>query len=330
MQFIHLEVIQGDPALKNQFGNKRTSLPNAFKTVEKDTARDQFSSNNHNTSGMSLATQLGKLEYYQPKLSRKPNLKDSLPSYKQSQIGLFCDNEMKNRVKVDYKRKVGKGIDLSDVMNESYLPERDISKINNSVINPHDRNEVYMSPNKVNKLIKRNIDVSHTNNFLKTYDGSLNDFLKEQQAKENNANLQNRVTGSYDFTQESLENQANSKDMQSSWLDGRTKKKQIGPNKNNSSSEFTLAAMLAAQNSRNRLYQRHSISHIRKLAQNEVAGDRYKGYLEKVEVNKKLLLDAAKKLIGENSEAQHHSKTKIKKVNKTKLAHKNLKKKVKK
>ena len=67
----------------------------------------------------SLATQMGKLEYYHPKLSRKLHIKESLPCYK-STSGIFSEASDKQQAYFTYKRKVWKGIDLSEVLDNSY------------------------------------------------------------------------------------------------------------------------------------------------------------------------------------------------------------------
>lgn len=178
-----------------------------------------------------MSTKLGKLDYYQPKLSRKTHIKELLPSYKESNLSVFQDAAKRQKVQLNYKRKVGLGADLSPVMNDSFKPEKDFSKINNSVIEVRDRSEVYISPKNGSKLIKRNINISDTNNFLKSYDGSMREYLqKVEEKQQTTANLKERNIGYYDFcTQEN-----------SSWLEGRSKKRSIGPHHNSTSSAFTL------------------------------------------------------------------------------------------
>jgi len=73
---------------------------------------------------MPTTTRLGKWQYYRPKLSRKPFLKEILPSYQESEYGLFNEEAPKEKVKLKFQRKVSKGIDLSEVLNSSYLPEK--------------------------------------------------------------------------------------------------------------------------------------------------------------------------------------------------------------
>ena len=262
---------------------------------------------------MSLATQLGKMDYYRPKLSRKPFLKESLPSYKESESGIFSKDDLKQKVKLNYTRKVSKGIDLSNVMNSSYLPEKDCSKINNSVIEQAERNGVYLSPRRSDKLTMRNINVSNSNNFLKSYDGSLSNFLKQKEDKnENKADLSKRVTGSYDFTGES--SPSNFKNYQeSSWLDGHSRRKQIGPYKNTNSSAFTLGLQMTPSLSRNLLYQRNSISNIRQAAQDELREPGSDRYLDRMEQNKNMVLAAAQKVVEEQ-------KSKIKQENQDKTS----------
>jgi hypothetical protein len=212
------EVIQWVPVLKKKFGVKRSTSTNVFKNCGKDQRWNYYGGNDRNSRnaiGTSFATMLGKFDYRPRKLSRKPFLKESLPSYKESQMGLFNNNELEDKVRLTCRRKVSKGIDLSYVKNNTYLPKRDISKVNNWVIKAHDSNKMYKStsPNK------------------KHYDS-----------------------------------QSNLKDLQGSWLDGNTKKKNIGPHKNSTSSLFVLPTASAVDISRNnKRYQGHSTSNIRRL-----------------------------------------------------------------
>lgn len=110
------------------------------------------------------------------------------------------------------------------------------NKVNNSTIETKERIGVYMNPERKDKLTRRNINMSGAQNLLNSYDGSLDELLK--QVKEEPQSATNiRKMASYDFTHEKEKKE---KDLNASWLDGRSKRKQIGPNKNNTSEAFMM------------------------------------------------------------------------------------------
>lgn len=119
-----LEKLQKIPILKNQFTFKRPNLPNEGKKGSSGYGGGGSRQNSLPAKEMATTTQLGKVDWYRPKLSRKPFLKESLPSYKASEYGLFNTNSPKQKVQVSYQRKVGKGIDLSEVLNSTYTVEK--------------------------------------------------------------------------------------------------------------------------------------------------------------------------------------------------------------
>ena len=103
---------------------RRTSLPAASKTLDSNKSQSFLSKNKALPNEVSTTCKMGKWDYYRPKLSRKPFLKENLPSYKASEYGLFGDESPKDKLKMSYQRKVAKGIDLSDVLQETYVPEK--------------------------------------------------------------------------------------------------------------------------------------------------------------------------------------------------------------
>uniref|UniRef100_A0A7S3K959 Uncharacterized protein n=1 Tax=Euplotes crassus TaxID=5936 RepID=A0A7S3K959_EUPCR len=185
---------------------------------------------------MSTTTQLGKVDWIRPKISRKPFIKETLPSYKQSEYGLFNENLEKEKITLNHQRKIGKGIDLSDMINSSYIVEKNNNKVNNQDIKERERIGVYMNPLRKDKLTQRNINMSGTNTLFKSDDGSPQEFLDKI---ENEAQMTSspREGSSYDFTHE---NGMKKETLNASWLDGRPRKKQIGPNKNETSAAFMM------------------------------------------------------------------------------------------
>ena len=100
-------------------------------------------------------------------------------------------------------------------------------KINNSIIDKGDRSEVYINPAKATKLVKRNVNISDASNFLKSYEGCAEEYFKQKKNKAGGESKSSKKRlRSYDFTKENIDDLNR---MQESWLDGRTKRKQIGP-----------------------------------------------------------------------------------------------------
>lgn len=91
-----LQLLAQDPSVKNKFNLKSGSLPNIFKTSELmkeqgKTVTAQGSQNN----GTSIATVMGRADFYVPKVSKKIHLKESLPSYQREIKGLFKEEDQK-------------------------------------------------------------------------------------------------------------------------------------------------------------------------------------------------------------------------------------------
>lgn len=163
-----IDVLSKDPILKNTFNMRSGSLP--MIKMNNDTEILPKSYDTVNQSGMSLATKLGKIEYYRPKFLCKPNIKYNLPSYNHSDSRIFQEPDQKQSLNLGQMRRVGKGIDLSEVLNSSYSPEKDISKVNNSIIEKTARKDSYIDTTAISLLTKRNINESQSQNFMKYYD----------------------------------------------------------------------------------------------------------------------------------------------------------------
>lgn len=173
----------------------------------------------------------------------KTNLTNALPSYQHSQKGLFQEADQKNKVKMNYKQRVGVGADLSDVINGTFKPERDYSKINNSLISEKDRTDVYISPSKGDKIAKRNMNISPTNNFLKSYEESLNaNTRRNEDVKASNLSTlvsSEKLPGGYEFGSEYYLTGVK-RYKQEEWAERVSRKKQIGPHHNSISNNFIL------------------------------------------------------------------------------------------
>ena len=122
------------------------------------------------------------------------------------------------------------------------------SKINNTTFESKERNQAYISPILETKMVRRNINISGANNFLKSYDSGLSDYLKEVRNRKDEAGS-NKKKGSYDFTNEV----DNKDDLKDSWLNGRSKKRQIGPYKNDTSEAFIMGYSPKEKTARERI-----------------------------------------------------------------------------
>ena len=70
-------------------------------------------------------------------------------------------------------------IDLSDVLNKSYSPERDLKKVNNSMVDKSSVKDSYVDNTRIHRFTKRNINMSERN-FLKSYDeNNLSQIMKQ-------------------------------------------------------------------------------------------------------------------------------------------------------
>jgi hypothetical protein len=114
-----MEVLKRDPGVKGVMREEMVEKGGSLPRLVRENNIINKAGYNSSVAPVSLATKMGKLEYYHPKLSRKIHIKESLPCYK-STSGIFSEAAENHQAFFTYKRKVGKGIDLSEVLNNSY------------------------------------------------------------------------------------------------------------------------------------------------------------------------------------------------------------------
>ena len=151
-----------------------------------------------------------------------------------------------NHLKLNYKRKIGVGIDLSEVANESFKPAKDVSKVNNSMISDKDRSNAFVNTKNTDLLSKRYANISTNYDFMKSYDDqpsnankrrlSLENIKNENTSEYENKSIQQKP---YEFGLEYYSTDGN-KYSQEDYLDRISRKKPIGPHHNSVSANFVL------------------------------------------------------------------------------------------
>ena len=241
-----VDALQNDEVTRTHFNTRSGSLPSILKTNGLKLENEGNKGKEINGKGTITSVNYN---YFIPKISRRTNIKELLPSYQSSIKGILFKRDSNSNVnlKINYKRKVGLGADLSDVMNESYKPEKDQFKINNSIISDKKRTEAYIDTKWVDKLLKRNASISSTNNFLKSYDDPFCRPNKLKHQTEETSNIQ--MPKLEQIPQTSLRYQfgldyytaTQSCTHQDEFLDKVSRKKRVGPDNNSVSSNFILS-----------------------------------------------------------------------------------------
>ena len=160
-------------------------------------------------------------------------------------------------IKTNYKRKVGLGADLSDVMNESFKPEKDFNKIQNSIFSSKQRINAFINTKDIDKQSKRYIKISSTNNFLKSYEDQSTKYNKLRNSTEDIQKLDSPTIESkpnipvrYEFGLEYIKLYKKNP-HQDEYLEKVSRKKMIGPHHNSMSTNFILSSNPTKQLSRN-------------------------------------------------------------------------------
>lgn len=177
-----------------------------------------------------------------------------------------------NHLTLTQKRKVGVGIDLSEVVNETFKPEKDNLKISNSFISDKDRSKVYVNTKNTDLLSKRYANISTNYDFMKSFEELPKSKGKrrlsvENQRKQNSPELEVKSIkkSPYDFGLEYYTTGPNNS-HQDEYLDKVSRKKQIGPYHNSVSSNFVLPTFNSKNAGRNaqKEIMKNSVSEVRK------------------------------------------------------------------
>ena len=88
-----MQTLAQDPKVKNRLNLRNGSLPNILKGSETISEGMLAEVKGTKQNGTSIVTVMGRTDIYVPKVSKKINLKEALPSYQREISGLFNDEE---------------------------------------------------------------------------------------------------------------------------------------------------------------------------------------------------------------------------------------------